>query len=1209
MGLFSAIRNWRRTDPPPQEAVSHSVAQKWDTLDFEKLREHSGGWSEMDFQLAEPLPENITKQPTAWRGCGRILGILALAWLVAVIGGACIRIFDVDLIHMVRLAIVGPGGLAAVLYLAWALDGFAGFSLRWLLSHPHIERLSRVILRLAWEGRWRRDFVTDANQKYPSELTIRDPNSTPEENARASRENVDRRLEISRPLRFYAPSLLALVVLAWLPFLYALELVPEFVLVVAALVLFATSATAAATVGQLYRYFVRAKPLHSLAAYPGTFDRHETNIRARDKNAQPIHFRFALAAAFAFAFFALLPPVEVVREIDTGYRIGAPYDSATLLLAGFLAAAYVWACVRFALGPILRLAPAIATKDVGDNTDADALPPSLVLNYSDRLHRSPNDVEHGSLFLGRHAFGHYPVLLPVRALYEHAHILGGAGSGKTSLAVLPIALQLMQRRIGPVFIVDGKGDPALFHAARATAAHYDVPFKWFTLTAHQSSYGFNVLDHLYALGLTPDSTADILLEALGLEHGAGYGRGYFSAQSRHALREALTLRRHSSAATLQKAAEKQASSIKNAEALGTTLGQIAASDALNVSPETNPQAYAEAIRLDETAANRGVVYFNLPRSQGAVLARQVASLVLQTATATYAAATHRGDPLPHGFLVVDEFQMILSENTPGILEQARSSGLHLIAAHQSLEQLHPNREVDLRDAMEENTRVKIVFAARSSAARDRLIDRSGESLYVDASVSQPDLETGSMFEERIPATFTDSFRSGNRFEKNDIITFTNWPNLSLLECNPDEGMLQWQGLPNAVEHWHAFSHADYERFSQLDWPSPRSGTVQARTLAELLDENSTTASDAQARMRAAAEGDPAPATPASSSHIKFGPPDAEPPPRTEPVEAPPAPPEPAEPAPAKPDPEAQRRRRMTELENELQAVWDSTNPEDKKRELPLVTELSRLWSGPEDRARYDRLIDAVNEKHRRADAQAAAEPQTPEPDPPMRNGRPFTIDEDTRQREAARLEKELRTLLLSPIEPPPGADLRLQSELDQFLTDEEGAERIQRIHDETSAEVKRRDPYRSIRWSLETRFRRHGHDSTPSELEEHAQYRRLTIDHAPSPPEGVHLQNHLHRFHFAGRVLEHFEDAAEREAREKLEAERWEQKKRNLERTAEHELAELRPFFSLDPVDPWPEPDNQNKKPARKKTAKKKTTARKTQPPAKPPPDDDIPEV
>src|SRR5262249_15998762 len=129
-----------------------------------------------------------------------------------------------------------------------------------------------------------------------------------------------------------------------------------------------------------------------------------------------------------------------------------------------------------------------------------------------------------------------PVLLSREIVNEHVHIMGSTGSGKTAKGLIPMIEQLIRFRDAAVVIIDLKGDPALFHAARIAAEHTGATFKWFTTEVGRSTFVFNPFiqgnDEFFSLGQLAENT----VESLGLDHGDAYGASYFSRVNRRLLR-------------------------------------------------------------------------------------------------------------------------------------------------------------------------------------------------------------------------------------------------------------------------------------------------------------------------------------------------------------------------------------------------------------------------------------------------------------------------------------------------------------------------------------------------------------------------------------------------------------------------------------------------------------------------------------------------
>ena len=150
-------------------------------------------------------------------------------------------------------------------------------------------------------------------------------------------------------------------------------------------------------------------------------------------------------------------------------------------------------------------------------------------NRIERMLWSNDELEAKHLYLGTSIEGDYPVLLHEELLFQHAHILGDTGSRKTSIGIAPLLTQLIARENSSVVILDLKGDMSLFEAAREEARHAGLPFKWFTNITGFSSFVFNPFRQSHVPFLTTNQLTQGMLQALALEYGEDYGRGYYSS--------------------------------------------------------------------------------------------------------------------------------------------------------------------------------------------------------------------------------------------------------------------------------------------------------------------------------------------------------------------------------------------------------------------------------------------------------------------------------------------------------------------------------------------------------------------------------------------------------------------------------------------------------------------------------------------------------
>jgi len=126
---------------------------------------------------------------------------------------------------------------------------------------------------------------------------------------------------------------------------------------------------------------------------------------------------------------------------------------------------------------------------------------------TDRLLHSRNPAERRSIYQGHSYHQGIPVLLDTDLLFEHKHIVGPPGMGKTTLGLQTDALQLIRRNDGPLVIFDCKGDPAFFNSIRSAAKRAGRTFKWFTNKPFRSTYVFNPWDNRLLKKLSlPDTT-------------------------------------------------------------------------------------------------------------------------------------------------------------------------------------------------------------------------------------------------------------------------------------------------------------------------------------------------------------------------------------------------------------------------------------------------------------------------------------------------------------------------------------------------------------------------------------------------------------------------------------------------------------------------------------------------------------------------------
>ena len=461
------------------------------------------------------------------------------------------------------------------------------------------------------------------------------------------------------------------------------------------------------------------------------------------------------------------------------------------------------------------------------------------------------------LWLGTSALNDYPVFLNRSILHDHAHILGDTGSGKTSLGLSPLVAQLIRltaSRDGQpgdrhsIVIIDLKGEPAFFHGVRAEARAAGIPFKWFTNESKRSSYVFNPFMQRCVRDLTPNQQTEILLQSLGLEHGEGYGASYFSRVNRDVLSRVLkdyhaakdpirsfrALREVFENKTYFKVRDKTRDA---ASELLSVVENLADFDALNVISQdeahglVSSRAVADAIDMSDVIERPQVVYFYLPAALETASVREIGKLALFSLLSSAVLHEARTGRPGRVYLVIDEFQQLVSKSVDLLLRQARSKGIAMILANQSLSDLR-TRDSDLIPVVLNNTRFRQYFSSGDQQQQDILIKASGEAAY----------DTNLIFEEDDPLLDdtadwrTDAWgymeapeqlNIGPRFNRNDIIEMSDNDERCIIHVRRGTGLTQFGGYPLLMQGMHHVTRKRNDRRAQRPWPRGNDSTVTA----------------------------------------------------------------------------------------------------------------------------------------------------------------------------------------------------------------------------------------------------------------------------------------------------------------------------------------------------------------------------------------------
>ena len=331
-----------------------------------------------------------------------------------------------------------------------------------------------------------------------------------------------------------------------------------------------------------------------------------------------------------------------------------------------------------------------------------------------------------------------PIFIHKEVLHQHVHVLGGTGSGKTSLGIAPIAVQLLrQRSPNPLIILDMKGEPWLFHTIREEAERNGQDFLFFTIESNRATCRFNPFIGIKEYGGNINEQAQPILQALALDHGEGYGKSFFSRESRSLLFEAFEADRniHSFGQLKEQllakhpAGSKQRSSVstsKQRSELVAAIDGISRYPQLFTTPEEEKAGGLGIINFRNVLEKNQVVYFWLPAPTQAMSVREVGKLVLYN---LFFAAIQRRDQggKKQAYLFIDEFQRIIGENLALFLEQARSYGIGLTLSNQNIDQLK-TPDLNLWPIVRGNVRASLHFGSGDEREIDLISKASGETV-------------------------------------------------------------------------------------------------------------------------------------------------------------------------------------------------------------------------------------------------------------------------------------------------------------------------------------------------------------------------------------------------------------------------------------------------------------------------------------------------
>ena len=449
------------------------------------------------------------------------------------------------------------------------------------------------------------------------------------------------------------------------------------------------------------------------------------------------------------------------------------------------------------------------------------------------VQNSPDPVERRSLLMARLVSDGSPLLVPRKIFGEHAHFLGASGAGKTSLGLAPWIEQTFIGEECSIIVIDLKADTMELYAALAAAAEErgkqtgrPIPIRHVSNQA-RNTFGFNPLRQSYWNDLDDYTKTDILCGALGLTYGSDYGEGYYGSANAAVLYHAI--RTFPDVDTFRDLADRVGYVASNASKtelhpeirksgihVHEVLKRLAAFEALNVAPNGSysNEVVDQAIDLQSVFTQPELCYFHLSATLGPGSSPEIARLVTYSLL-TAATQTERRVPV---YLVIDEFQRMVAHNVEYMLQLARSMGVGVILANQSMEDLKSSK-TDLINAVEANCHYRQWFTVPTSKDRLRVITASGETCDEVVSTSRSANNQGGM-----TVSVNRQEWVTPRFPMNQLLQVNSNQQLSIVDVSRGDGYARYGGLPIIVESDYHITEDEYGNRKSMAWPESLPGS-------------------------------------------------------------------------------------------------------------------------------------------------------------------------------------------------------------------------------------------------------------------------------------------------------------------------------------------------------------------------------------------------
>ncbi len=318
------------------------------------------------------------------------------------------------------------------------------------------------------------------------------------------------------------------------------------------------------------------------------------------------------------------------------------------------------------------------------------------------------------------------VVVEESTLNRHLHVLGSTGGGKTSLVILPLSRQAIEKDRGCCFI-DFKGDEVFKKYVREQAKEKGKNFYYFSIDPDEQSVGYNPLS-----SGDIHSKVDRIMTALELIY-QGPAGFYSNVQTMvfvgllkemEKANKEITFLSIKGALINQHFLKRMKVDAQEVKGLLAAISWIAGIDAIN----------RNELDLAKVIKNGDVVFFALKSQVNTRLAEAIGRMLIIDLKSQ---AVSRKETDPPYFIFIDEFQNLACSHFVDVISKVRSANFCLILSNQSRGNLS-SVSAAFENAIFTNTATKVIFMQEDPSDARFWSEKTGQTTYQDKSVFQVD---------------------------------------------------------------------------------------------------------------------------------------------------------------------------------------------------------------------------------------------------------------------------------------------------------------------------------------------------------------------------------------------------------------------------------------------------------------------------------------